>query len=209
VRALNGPRGAPAHPAQARGDCLIRTSDLSDPAAWRGWDGNGFSVVFADPYREEVDPVRHVCRPVGVDPDHEQPREPAAYRAGEMTESLTYNTHFGCYLLVGVSWKPDPVTGDEVWGVYYSLSSDLVEWSERRLLAAAHPFYLRVVDPDRPHAILYPAVLDPAAADRNFGVTGAVNDLYFTVYHYRANERGRFAVDGKNRDLVKFRFEFR
>ena len=123
VRALNGPRGAPAHPAQARGACLISTDDLSDPGAWRGWDGERFTVVFADPYRVEADPALHVCRPVGVDPAHEAPREPAAYRAGEMTESLTYNTHFGCYLLVGVSCKPDPVTGDEVWGVYYSLSS--------------------------------------------------------------------------------------
>ena len=95
-----------------------------------------------------------------------------------------------------------------MWGVYYSLSDDLVEWSERRLLAAAHPFYLRVTDPERPHAILYPALLDPASDDRNFATTGRVNDLYFTVYHYRLNERGRYVVDGKNRDLVKLSFAF-
>jgi hypothetical protein len=210
VRALNGPRNAPAYPAQARGDCLIATNDLSDPAAWRGWDGERFTVAFADPYRAEIDPSRHACRPVGVDPAREGPRgAPGDYRAGEMTESLTYNTHFGCYLLAGVAWKPDPVSGQELWGIYYSLSIDLVEWSERRLLAEAHPFYVRVTDPDRPHAILYPAVLDPASPDGNFNITGRVNDLYFTVFHYRTDERGRCVVDGKNRDLVKLRFEFR
>jgi hypothetical protein len=209
VRALNGPRDAPAYPAHPRGDCLIRTRDLSEPASWRGWDGEEFTVSFRDPYREAVDPEEHLCRPVGADPPREGPPQPAdSYRAGEMTESLTYNTHFARYLLVGLTWKPDFATGEPVWGVYYSLSSDLVEWSERRLLARAHPFYVRVTDPARPHSILYPSVLDPACADRNFGITGRVNDLYFTVLHYRANDRGRHVVDGKNRDLVRLRFEF-
>ncbi len=209
VRALNGPRDSPAYPVQGRGDCLIRTHDLSDPRAWRGWDGNEFGVEFKDPYREDVEPERHVCRPVGKDPPQTGPPHPQqTYRAGEMTESLTYNTRFGRFLLVGISWKPDPSTPNPVWGIYYSLSSDLVEWSERRLLAEVHPFYLRVTDPDRPFSVLYPAVLDPTSPDRNFGTTGRVNDLYFTVFHYRPNDRGRLVVDGKNRDLVKLRFEF-
>jgi hypothetical protein len=209
VRALNGPRDAPAYPAQVRGNVLIATHDLADARSWRGWDGSGFNVSFADPYRDSVEPERHLMRPVSTDPPRDGRDRPASdYGAGEMTESLTFNTHFGRYLLAGVSWKPSPDSGEPVWGVYYSLSDDLVEWSERRLLAAAHPFYLRVTDPERPHAILYPALLDPASDDRNFATTGRVNDLYFTVYHYRLNERGRYVVDGKNRDLVKLSFAF-
>jgi hypothetical protein len=209
VRALNGPREAPAYPAQPRGNVLMRTADLADARSWRGWDGNAFSVTFADPYREPVVPAEHVTSPVSQDPPRDgAPRPPSAYRAGEMTESLTFNSHFGCYLLVGVSWKPSAESGEAVWGVYYSLSRDLIEWGERRLLAAAHPFYLPVTDPARPHSILYPAVLDSASTDRNFATTGRVNDLYFTVYHYRVDERGRCAVDGKNRDLVRIRFAF-
>jgi hypothetical protein len=65
-----------------------------------------------------------------------------------------------------------------------------------------------VTDPSRPHAILYPSVLDSRSTDRNFGTTGTVNDLYFTVYHYRVNEQGRCVVDGRNRDLVKVPFTF-
>jgi hypothetical protein len=210
VRALNGPAGAPAYPAQGRGNVLLATDDLADPRAWRGWDGNEFGVSFADPYREEIDPARHAPMPVSVDPPRDGHARPAsAYGAGEMTESLTFNTHFGKYLLAGVSWKPDPESGVPLWGIYYSLSSDLIEWEERRLLAAAHPYYLPVTDPERLHAILYPAVIDPASTDRNFGTTGRTNDLFFTVYHYRIDDDGRCVVDGKNRDLVRLRFAFR
>jgi hypothetical protein len=209
VRALNGPRESPAYPEQVRGNCLIRTADLGEPASWRAWDGAGFGVAFADPYRDRVEPREHVCRPVSIDPLRELgPQSPSAYTAGEMTESLTYNSHFGRYLLTGISWKPDERSGEDVWGIYYSLSADLVEWSERRLLAEVHPYYVPVTDPGRPHSVLYPAVLDPASADRNFGTTGRVNDLYFTVYHYRVTRDRRLEVDGKNRDLVKLRFAF-
>jgi hypothetical protein len=208
VRALNGPREQPAYPAQGRGNVLIRTGDLHDPRSWRAWDGDGFGIAFADPYRSALDADRHAPVPVSVDPPKDAGL-PSACGAGEMTESLTFNTYLGRYLLVGVSWKPDGAGGEPVWGVYYSLSSDLVEWSERRLLARAHPFYLRVTDAARPHSVLYPSVLDPASDDRNFGTTGRVNDLYFTVYHYRPNDQGRLVVDGKNRDLVKMRFAFR
>jgi hypothetical protein len=210
VRALNGPRDAPAYPDQRRGNVLIRTDDLADAPSWRGWDGSEFGVSFVDPYRCEVDPAAHAPAPVSVDPPRDGRARPGAeYGAGEMTESLTFNGHFGKYLLVGISWKPSGSSAEPAWGVYYSLSDDLVEWSERRLLAAAHPKYVPVTDPARPHAILYPSVLDSGSPDRNFGTTAKVNDLYFTVYHYRVDERGRCVVDGKNRDLVKVRFAFR
>jgi hypothetical protein len=208
VRALNGPRQAAAYPAQQRGNCLIRTRDLSDPGAWRAWDGEDFTVAFADPYREEVDPRRHVAPTVSVEPPAGREHPPEAYGAGEMTESLTYNTHFGQYLLAGIARKPDPAGGDPVWGVYYSLSSDLVHWGERQLLAEARPFYLPHPDCTLPDPILYPAVLDPSSPDRNFGTTGKANELFFTVFHYKLDARGRCVRDGKNRDLVKLRFEF-
>jgi hypothetical protein len=209
VRGFNGPRSAPAYPAHGRGNVLIRCDDLSAPGSWRAWDGSAFDVSFADPYRGVVDPAAHIPVPVSVDPPSSGPARPESeYGAGEMTESLTFNSHFEKYLLVGVSWKPN-AGGEPVWGVYYSLSPDLIQWSERRLLVAAHPYYVAVTDPRRLHAILYPAVLDPASEDRNFGTTGRVNDLFFTVYHYRVDERGRCVVDGKNRDLVKLRFAFR
>ena len=34
----------------AAGNCPFRTNDLSDPAAFRGWDGSGYTVRWRDPY---------------------------------------------------------------------------------------------------------------------------------------------------------------
>jgi hypothetical protein len=34
----------------AAGNCPFRTSDLSDPSAYRGWDGSGYSVRWRSPY---------------------------------------------------------------------------------------------------------------------------------------------------------------
>src|SRR6185437_13110644 len=31
--------------AQKPGNCLLRTDDIADPAAWRGWDGEGFKAT--------------------------------------------------------------------------------------------------------------------------------------------------------------------
>ena len=51
--------------AQRRGPCLLRRPLGGGPGDWRGWDGGGFTVRFADPYREDLaDPARHVCAPV-------------------------------------------------------------------------------------------------------------------------------------------------
>ncbi len=37
---------------QLAGECVFRTGDLSDPGAWRAWDGVGYNVAFASPYSE-------------------------------------------------------------------------------------------------------------------------------------------------------------
>lgn len=207
IRAYNGPRTAPAYPAHQRGDCLIRTRDLAEPHSWRGWDGDDFAVEFVDPYRHTFDPKEHVCKPVS--PDEPFARPSLRYPTGTMNESLTYNTHFGRYLRVGLTWTPEATTGRPDWGVYFSLSSDLVQWGERRLLARAFPFYLDHRDCSKPDPILYPVVLDPASDDQNFGTTGQVNELYFTVFHRKRDSQGRCIRDGKNRDLVKVSFSFK
>ena len=55
---------APVDPAgQKRGECLFRTRDITDPAAWRAWDGTGFSVrLDVNPYLDPtLDPADHIC----------------------------------------------------------------------------------------------------------------------------------------------------
>ena len=46
------------------GACLLRRPLDGGPGDWRAWDGAGFTVRFADPYREDCGPARHVCTPV-------------------------------------------------------------------------------------------------------------------------------------------------
>ena len=40
--------------AQRRGACLLRRPVEGGAGDWRAWDGAGFAVRFADPYREDV-----------------------------------------------------------------------------------------------------------------------------------------------------------
>jgi hypothetical protein len=158
------------HRAQQRGTCLMRTRELSDPRSWRAWDGSAFSVRFANPYRERLDPSRHVCRPIARD------------QISEMTQSLTYNTHLGRFLLVGTAGAYDPGKRRDVWGIYYSLSEDLLHWSERRLIFEAElPWTHRCGDRD---PILYPSIIDPSSRYRNFQTSDRRAYLYFTRFNY-------------------------
>lgn len=48
---------------QSRGECLLRTRDLSDPSSWRAWNGSVFSVrLDVNPYTDpHLDPAEHIC----------------------------------------------------------------------------------------------------------------------------------------------------
>jgi hypothetical protein len=50
---------------QQSGTCMMRTRDLTDPAAWRAWGGSTYDVVLsANPYTDPaIDPARHICAP--------------------------------------------------------------------------------------------------------------------------------------------------
>jgi hypothetical protein len=174
---------------QPAGTCLIRTRHLADPRSWRAWDGEEFGVSFIDPYGHRSGPAtKHVCRPVG-------PKEIQL-----MAQSLTFNTYFDQYLLVGRSALYSPRKRRLVSGVYFSLSRDLINWSRRRLIMEAELVQThRCHDPD---PIGYPVVLDPASRSRNFGTTGKRVYLYFTKFHYVS------CRPTPNRDLVRIPIEF-
>ena len=178
----------PKYRLEQLGACLIRTSRLGDPASWRAWDGDGFGVEFADPYETSADPRSHTCTPVSPD------------EIGDMTQSLTYNTYFGKYLLVGSGTTYDPRKRRAVNGFYYSLSGDLIHWSTRKLIKEeVLPQTYRCGDPD---PVLYPSALDPASGSRNFDTTGRRVFIYFTRYHYDARQQTT------DRDLVRVPVEF-
>jgi hypothetical protein len=111
-----------------------------------------------------------------------------------MHESLTYSSYLHRFMLVGMASVPDR-GGRLVSGVYFSLSSDLVHWSPRKLLMRATPRQrFRCGDPK---PIAYPSLLDPASPSRTFSTTGSRPYLYYTRFNYAGCKLG------PDRDLVR------
>ncbi len=180
---------AERHRSQRVGTCLMRTPNLADPDAWRAWDGEDFSVRFDDPYHGPVTSAgRHVCAPVAFN------------EIQSMTSSLTFNTYFDQWLLVGLSGVFDASRNEVIHGIYYSLSDDLLHWSKRKLLREKELLWThRCGDPD---PILYPSLIDPGSPSRSFDVSGRRPYLYYTQFHYAD------CKPGPNRDLMRVRVEF-
>ncbi len=175
------------HRAQRYGTCLMRTRTLADPRSWRAWGGARFDVQFANPYSPQgLDPANHVCTPVSPD------------QIGAMVESLTFNEYFGKWLLVGTS--QDVVRGGRRVGFYYSLSGDLVHWSQRKLIREVELTFSYECGDANP--VSYPSVLDPRSSARNFDTTGRTPYLFFTRFHYSN------CVQNLNRDLVRVPIRF-
>ena len=174
--------------AGARARCVMRTKRLDDPTAWRAWDGDGYNVSFVDPYRGKPAVNDHLCKPVSSE------------QISDMTFSLTYNTYFGKYLLVAPANQYIASKRRLVSGFFYSLSGDLIHWSQRKLIKEVELLQTyRCGDRD---PVFYPSVLDPNSKSRNFETTGRHAYLYFTRLHYEACQQTL------NRDLVRVPVEF-
>ena len=137
---------------QPPGVCVMRTADVTDPAAWRAWDGRAFTVQFASPYTlppgTEGD---HVCAvtnlPLGC---------PVGGWAWSAAQRL-FVAALDCSLQAGAQF-------------YYATSADLITWS------APAPLYGA---PDLPAnaskvvtSMSYPTWVDPDGGDANFGAIG-------------------------------------
>jgi hypothetical protein len=167
-------------PTGDSGTCLMRTADPFKPSTWRAWGGSGFTVRFVDPYRTSGAPG--VCTPV------------AKPEIASMHESLTYNTYLQRFVLVGLASALGR-DGRVVSGVYFSLSSDLVHWTPRKLVMRATPKQRFRCGGPKPTG--YPSLLDPASPSRTFSTTGRRPYLYFTLFNYAGCKLGL------DRDLVR------
>jgi hypothetical protein len=177
--------------AQQQGTCLMRTTNIADHRSWRAWNGSSFSVRFINPYVETTaNPANHVCRPV------------SPTQIATLVDSLTWNRYFKKYLLVGNAGLYDPSLNRVVWGVYYSLSSDLINWTPRRLLMEAELRWTYECRSGEEEPISTPAVLGPGGMTRNFGTTGRRMYLYFTRNHYNG------CALTLDRDLVRIPIQF-
>jgi len=143
----------------------MRTQDLSDPTSWRGWDGTGYTVPFVNPYTQSgFDPADHVVQPIGNG------------NIEKMQGSLSWSTYFNKWLVVGAAQKGG------VWGFYYSISDDLINWVTRKLIMTANV----LIDPNHSTTVdvlAYPSVIDHADTTRNFEQIGQEAYLYFTRIH--------------------------
>jgi len=169
---------------QEPGVCLIRSDRLDDARAWRGWDGRGFTVRFADPYRETIDdPRAHVCAPVG---------------RGRLSESVSLVRHAqsGAWIALMATTRPGP-DGQPVRGIHASVSRDLIQWSETVVVMRSAIFQVFACGTDS-FSVAYPALIDPASPSRNFETFGATGWLYMT----RLNIRD--CRIGADRDLIRF-----
>jgi hypothetical protein len=157
-------------PGGRRGTCLIRTRRVQRPGSWRAWDGTGFDGRFSDPYAGRQR-RRIPCAPL------------AKGRIAEMAESLTYNETLGRFLLVGLAPPGRESIGPKVRGIYFATSTDLVHWSERRLVTRA--VTKQNYRCGGPSPLAYPSVIDPGSDSRTFATSGANPYLYYTQFRYR------------------------
>lgn len=152
--------------------CMLRTQTLDDPASWRAWDGEAFDHEFIHPYTGEIaNPGEALCTPVALEYN----------KLASMNDSLTYSSYLERYILLGTMDKH--INGRQVWGIYYSVSPDLVEWSERRLL---HEISLSAHSgPGGPDAIAYPTLLDPDSPSNSFDRVDQEAFVYFTRFNFQ------------------------
>lgn len=173
--------------AQRQGTCVMRTTRLDRPGAWRAWGGTAFDVKFVDPYKTSA-ASGHVCAPVSYP------------EIAGMTHSLTYNTYLDRYVLVGTAGMRQPGARGPVWGFYYSTSENLIDWTPRQLIRKATLVNNYSCGDSNP--VAYPSLLDPDSTSRSFETTGRRPWLYFTRFHYK------HCRNILNRDLVRVRVRF-
>jgi hypothetical protein len=165
--------------AQDSGNCLLRTGNIADAGAWRGWNGDTFSVRFINPYDSQDAPGTHVCNPVA----------PASLRWP--VTSLVRLTS-GVFVALMLNAAHDG-------GVFAASSADLLHWSvPTRILVGLGEGAWHCDDPP---PLAYPSLLDPDSPGRNFEFAGASTWLFLT----RFNSHG--CNLGMDRDLIRLHVE--
>ncbi len=175
---------AEGYKGQQRGACLLRTADIADPGAWRAWNGKGFNTAFRDVYRDTIsDPAQHVCQPIA--------------RLDGVVASVVRHRASGKFIAVYATVRRPLADGAPQSGVWYTLSDDLLVWSEPQLLLAL-PLMWAFTCGERA-VWAYPSLIDPQSQARNLDDVGGQADLYLTRFN--------LAADCKlppDRDLVRF-----
>ena len=154
---------AVAREAQKGGACLLRTNNPQDLASWRAWDGKGFTVRFADPYRAAEDPAAHVCAPLAG--------------LGAPVSSVVRHEPSGQYIATMAATRPEGM------GVFVATSADLIRWSKPVL---ALPLTIAGKQGCAEAAAWnYPVLLDPDSRSRMFETVDDTAYLYLTRFNLK------------------------
>jgi hypothetical protein len=131
------------------GACAIRTANVLDPASWRGWDGQDFTVTFVDPYKGPLaDPKAHVCVPVPY-----------------LDYSTGINYHPASHLFVATLWNQGSGSfGPQ--GVYLTTSPDFVHWTKPALAITLNQLLRR--EPEGNWSYQYFSLIDPRSEDSSY-----------------------------------------
>lgn len=157
------------HLLQEWGAGIMRTNNLSDPTSWRGWDGTGYNVQFVNPYTQSgYNNADKIMAPLSRD------------NIGKMCASLTYNTFFEKYMVV--DYTNSLVNGSMVYGFFYALSDDLINWSAKRLIVQTSSTWAA-------GGSNYPSIIDHADTSRNFERAGQSAYLYYTKWNSGTYDR--------------------
>lgn len=103
-------------------NCMMRTTDLGDTSTWRFWDGTDFNHQTLNPYVNGVTYETALANPETYFASSVDPNLDKMWLAS----SITWNTYLQAYMLVG--GRGNPTLGTPC-GIYYSLSTDLLEWT--------------------------------------------------------------------------------
>ena len=141
-----------ARDTNAQHSCLFRTTDLGDPGAWRGWDGESFSIAPIDAYRS--DEVAPTCARVG----------PAPISGLVWSPELELFVASGGFAQFGTN------------GHHLLFSRDLFTWSDPVLVKPAEFVFTSDTPPFEPYGTL----IDHASTSPSFDTIGSTPYYYFT-----------------------------
>ena len=155
-----------------RGTCIMRTDDISLPGLWKIWDGNGFNIPLINPYTNLL-PDSGTFLPAFV----------SFSSIRDLRGSLTWNTYLEKFMLCGAGVHP--VDGVETCGFFFSLSDDLMNWSQPQLIRETilgwSPCNKQTPGQAARNIVqeAYPSIIDHDSPDTSFTSVDSTAYLYF------------------------------
>jgi|WetSurMetagenome_2_1015567.scaffolds.fasta_scaffold41753_3 hypothetical protein len=111
---------------------------------------------------------------------------------------LVYNTYLDRYVHVSVAAGISPIDGRSVCGFFFSLSADLIHWSNHQLLTEAQlpwcPANPQAPGLLEPVNVLYPSIVDHADTTTNFEKAGRTPYLYYVRFNQGVYDRDLMRV---------------